>query len=56
MGLTGIAKSQVSRPCGEIDGKVRTFLTWPLEPERPRGPSVATDSIGNPVSKRRGGT
>src|SRR6202042_371379 len=27
MGMTGISKSQVSRLCGEIDGKVETFLT-----------------------------
>jgi transposase-like protein len=31
MGMTGISKSQVSRLCGEIDGKIATFLDRPLE-------------------------
>ena len=31
MGMTGISKSQVSRLCGEIDEKVQTFLTRPIE-------------------------
>ena len=31
MGMTGISKSQVSRLCGEIDDKVQSFLTRPLE-------------------------
>jgi putative transposase len=35
MGMTGISKSQVSRLCGEIDGKVETFLTRPLEGDWP---------------------
>jgi hypothetical protein len=26
MGMTGISKSQVSRLCGEIDGKIAAFL------------------------------
>jgi transposase-like protein len=30
-GLAGISKSQVSRLCGEIDGRVKTFLTRPIE-------------------------
>jgi transposase-like protein len=29
MGMTGISKSQVSRLCGEIDGKIATFLERP---------------------------
>src|SRR5256714_8134439 len=35
MGMTGISKSQVSRLCGEIDGKIATFLDRPLEREWP---------------------
>jgi putative transposase len=35
LGMTGISKSQVSRLCGEIDDKVRTFLNRPLEGEWP---------------------
>jgi putative transposase len=35
MGMTGISKSQVSRLCGEIDDKVRTFLNRPLEGDWP---------------------
>src|SRR4051794_6945387 len=31
MGMTGISKSQVSRLCGEIDERVKTFLNRPLE-------------------------
>lgn len=31
MGMTGISKSQVSRLCGDIDGKVQGFLNRPLE-------------------------
>jgi putative transposase len=30
MGMTGISKSQVSRLCGEIDGKIAAFLDRPL--------------------------
>ena len=26
MGMSGISKSQVSRLCGEIDGKIHDFL------------------------------
>src|SRR2546423_11383793 len=33
MGMTGISKSQVSRLCGEIDGKIAAFLDRPLEGE-----------------------
>ena len=35
MGMSGISKSQVSRLCGEIDDKVKTFLTRPLEGDWP---------------------
>ena len=31
MGMSGISKSQVSRLCEEIDGKVKAFLNRPLE-------------------------
>ena len=31
MGMEGISKSQVSRLCGEIDGRVQTFLRRPIE-------------------------
>jgi putative transposase len=35
MGMTGISKSQVSRLCGEIDGKIGAFLDRPLEGDWP---------------------
>jgi putative transposase len=35
MGMSGISKSQVSRLCGEIDDKVQSFLTRPLEGDWP---------------------
>src|SRR5271170_8354243 len=35
MGTSGISKSQVSRLCGEIDERVRTFLSRPIEGEWP---------------------
>jgi len=35
MGMSDISKSQVSRLCGEIDGRVQTFLTRPLEGDWP---------------------
>ena len=35
MGMTGISKSQVSRLCGEIDGKIASFLERPLEGDWP---------------------
>jgi putative transposase len=31
LGMAGISKSQVSRPCEEIDGKVKAFLERPRE-------------------------
>ena len=35
MGMSGISKSQVSRLCGEIDGKIHDFLDRPLEGDWP---------------------
>jgi len=35
MGMSGISKSQVSRLCEEIDGKIATFLERPLEGDWP---------------------
>ena len=35
MGLSGISKSQVSRLCEEIDGKVKAFLDRPIEGDWP---------------------
>src|SRR5476651_1609446 len=35
MGMTGISKSQVSRLCGEIDGKIKAFLDRPIEGDWP---------------------
>jgi len=35
MGMSGISKSQVSRLCGEIDGKIKAFLERPLEGDWP---------------------
>jgi hypothetical protein len=36
MGISGISKSQVSRLCEEIDGKVKAFLDRPIEGDWPR--------------------
>jgi transposase-like protein len=35
MGASGVSKSQVSRLCEEIDGKVKTFLERPIEGDWP---------------------
>jgi putative transposase len=35
LGMSGISKSQVSRLCEEIDGKVKAFLSRPLEGDWP---------------------
>src|SRR5437899_6388821 len=35
MGMSGISKSQVSRLCEEIDGKVKAFLERPVEGDWP---------------------
>ena len=35
MGMSGIPKSQVSRLCEEIDGKVKAFLERPIEGDWP---------------------
>ena len=35
MGMSGISKSQVSRLCGEIDGKIKAFLQRPIEGDWP---------------------
>ncbi len=35
MGASGVSKSQVSRLCEEIDGKVKTFLDRPIEGDWP---------------------
>jgi transposase-like protein len=35
MGMTGMSKSQVSRLCGELDGKIAAFLERPLEGDWP---------------------
>src|SRR5512142_721473 len=35
MGMSGISKSQVSRLCEEIDGRVKTFLERPIEGDWP---------------------
>ena len=35
MGLEGVSKSQVSRLCAEIDGRVRDLLARPIEGDWP---------------------
>src|ERR671919_2480217 len=35
MGMSGISKSQVSRLCEEIDGRVKAFLDRPIEGDWP---------------------
>ena len=56
MGMTGISKSQVSRLCGEIDGKIATFLDRPLEGDMAGRPGdAATDGrIVSVAVHRRG--
>ena len=41
MGMSGLSRSQVSRLCGEIDGKIRDFPDRPLEGD---GPSLWLDA------------
>ena len=50
MGMTGISKSQVSRLCEEIDGRVKEFLNRPIEG---RWPYVWIDATY--VKNREGG-
>jgi putative transposase len=50
MGMSGISKSQVSRLCEEIDGKVKAFLERPIEGDWPYIWSDATY-----LKVRRGG-
>src|SRR6476619_6274787 len=50
MGMSGISKSQVSRLCEEIDGKVKAFLERPIEGD---WPYIWIDAIYLKV--RRGG-
>ena len=45
MGMTGISKSQVSRLCSEIDGKIAAFLDRPLEGECPTSGSMRPTSL-----------
>lgn len=35
MGMSGISRSQVSRLCEEIDGKVKAFVNRPIEGDWP---------------------
>jgi putative transposase len=35
MGMSGVSKNQVSRPCAEIDDKVKAFLDRPIEGDWP---------------------
>lgn len=50
MGMSGISKSQVSRLCEEIDGKVKAFLDRPIEGDGPSRWIAATY-----LAVRRGG-
>lgn len=43
MCTSGICKSQASRPCQEIDGKVKAFLERPIEGETSHGVSQLPD-------------
>ena len=44
MGMEGIGKSQVSRLCGEIDERVQTFLSRPIEGNGPMSGSTPPTS------------
>src|SRR3981189_320335 len=54
MGMSGISKSQVSRLCEEIDGKVKAFLDRPLEDDWPylwiEPPHITTRRGGRIIS------
>lgn len=47
MGMTGISKSQVSRLCEEIDGRVKAFVDRPM-------PTPASRLAGDPGSRAIG--
>ena len=59
MGMTGISKSQVSRLCEEIDGKVKAFLERPIEGDWPylwidaKGPSRGAHRVGRRHHRHR---
>lgn len=48
MGMSGISKSQVSRLCEEIDGKVKAFLNRPLEGDWPSAGGQSTGLSTDP--------
>jgi transposase-like protein len=50
MGASGISKSQVSRLCEEIDGKVKAFRERPIEGDWP----VSVDRCHLPKVRRGG--
>lgn len=60
MGMSGISKSEVSRLCEEIDGKVKAFLERPIEGDWPylgimpptsRSAAAAAPSRSRPSSR-----
>lgn len=51
MGMKGIFKSQVSQPCGEIDGRVKPFLDRPIEGNWPDEWTEATYVCGPSPSR-----
>jgi transposase-like protein len=52
MGMTGISKSQVSRLCEEIDGKVKAFLDRPIEGSGRARPPGGTRSLRDRAARR----
>jgi putative transposase len=63
LGMAGISKSQVGRPCAGIDERVRTLLERPLEGDRPylrtdatlrEGARGRAHRLGRRDSRRRG--
>ena len=51
MGMEGISKTQVSRLCREIDGRVQSFLTRPSRVNGRTSGSTRPTSIGKMVSQ-----
>jgi transposase-like protein len=52
VGMSGISKSQVSRLCAEIDGKIAAFLDRPLEGDCPRTKSGGRCDLGEGAPRR----
>ena len=52
LGMSGVYKSQVSRLCAEIDGKVKAFVDRRLEGDWPDEWAVQRASLSHPGNHR----